>query len=236
MKSFIISILFIFTFFAGNVLATGRLVAIADDWPLAGYFSNTGNDGAQLITSSIGWLTQNGGKKILFDGDYYNRAPYAPLSATVNSLQSHGYSVTVSSPSGWSATSLSQYDAVVWVNGVSGSGQKMLNYSNAGGNVLYVGGWASSVTQNNILLNAFKINNTGVIWNDDQTITNFISHPCVDGVTSIKTLNPNNLALLPGFVGTVVSAQGGANYIIAVPEPATLLLFGLGALLLRKKP
>ena len=211
----------------------GRLVAVADDWA----FTYASPDAVQFAISSMNWLTQNTtNKSILFDKAYYD--DQLSDGVVINGLQNAGYSVTISRPEDWTPEILSQYGAVLWVLATPGVASNMLQYSQSGGNVLWVGGWvAPNQTESYILLNAYGISYRDPIQNgNNRTLTQFVDHPCVNGVHSLYTADPAFLGTLDNFNGTVVCSENGNDYIIAVPEPATLFLLTLGGLtVLRKK-
>lgn len=215
-----------------NSLSFGRLLAVSDDWMI----SSSSPDSEQFAISSMDWLTEgNSNKTILFDKGYHD---YFSNDDMIIALQDHGYNVAITDPLTWDAATLDTYGAVVWSSAFEGLGQKLLDYTNTGGNVMIVGGQggpSSVILERNTLLNPYGIADGDIIMNGSVQITSFSSHPSVQGVTHLYSLNPSNFYLLSSFDGTVVSSQNDINYAIAVPEPTTLILLGLGGLLIRKR-
>lgn len=233
MKSFIIHCLLLFLLGTGSTFASGRLVAIADDWPLGTAYNST-NNGDVFTKSALNWLTEGTtNKNVLFDQFLYQNQWWT-LTPLKSYLESAGYSVTVANVSTWNSQNLATYGAVIWASTSPTSQQTtLLNYINTGGNILYVGGFGPQPTADaTTLLNAFNLQDVGVASDNRLYLTTYSSHPCVAGVQSLKIGGSTVLNLLPGFSGEVVGAQSGMNLIIAVPEPATICLFGLAGLLL----
>jgi hypothetical protein len=224
------------TLFCSSAFSAGRLVAIADDWPLGTPY-NSSNNGDVFTKSALNWLTAGtSNKTVLFDGYLYQNQWWA-LTPLKTYLQNAGYSITVANTSTWNSQSLAPYGAVIWASiDATGSGTALSDYSNNGGNILYVGGFGYQPSPEAVtLLNTFGIQDAGVAYDNRVTLTTFSNHPCVAGVNSLIIGGSTTLNLLPGFSGVVASAQGGQNFIIAAPEPCSLALLALGSLLLHRR-
>jgi hypothetical protein len=227
----------------GNLaFGQGRLVAIADDWPIGEPYTSS-NNGGIFVRSALNWMTaETTNKNVLFDGFMYQNQWWGPLTQLKNTLQAAGYTVTASNVSNWDSQTLSNYGAVIWAGSTSaGIGQRLVNFSSNVGNILYIGGlYGSSNTEENTLLNTFGIHDAGVHSDNRAYCTNYTSHPCVAGVSSLWFGGSTNLQLMAGFGGEVVGTINysyGSNAVIAVPEPVSMMLVGLGgmALLRRRK-
>jgi len=228
--------LFLFLLMTASAFASGRLVAIADDWPM-GTAYNSSNNGNVFTKSALNWLTEGTtNKNVLFDQFLYTNQWWT-LSALKSYLETAGYSVSFSDVSTWSSPSLAGYGAVIWAStSAAGIGTTLSNYSTNGGNILYVGGMSyQPASDASTLLSTFGIQDGGVAYDNRVTLTSFSSHPCVANVLSLRIGGSTALTALPGFSGQIASAQGGQNFIIAAPEPMSFLMFSFGGLLMLRK-
>ncbi|MFA6185808.1 MAG: PEP-CTERM sorting domain-containing protein [Phycisphaerae bacterium] len=230
MKNVLWSLVFV-SVFGSSAFAAGKLVAVADDWML----TSSSQDYQHFAVSSLNWLTaDSSNKSILFDKAYYDRQLTG--SNLLQSLQSAGYTVTISDPQNWISSDLSSYSAVVWLWAGAGLGSKMRDYANSGGNVMYVGGWSWGASEASILLNSYNISMTDAyVGIGSASVTSFSSHPCVAGVNRLYAMDPSVLSPMSGFAGEIVAKDSRFNYIFAVPEPATLGLLFIGGMMLRRR-
>ncbi len=236
MKKLTIACLFLSLLVTSPVFASGRLVAIGDDWPFGTSYDSS-NNGNVFAKSALNWLTgETANKTVLFDQFLYQNQWWT-LSPLKTYLQNAGYSITVASVSTWNSQNLAGYGAVIWASSsATGLGTMLSNYSANGGNILYVGGiYMQPASDAATLLNPLGIQDSGVLSDNRVTLTTFSAHPCVANVQSLRIGGSTTLSLLSNFDGQVVSAQGGKNFILAVPEPASLLLMAFSGLILMRK-
>jgi hypothetical protein len=204
--------------------AFGRLVAVSDDFILGQYFTYPGSSAPVFTLNTFGWLcAPSGNRNVLVDQDYTLAHPMQPFLTT---LANAGYNVTVSSPSTWSASTFNSYGAVLWERGFGQTGlfdgSQLVSYVQHGGGVLVVsGGVPDPIQQHNNLLNPLGISEANPIDNNDYNITSFVPSPLTPGVVQLNANGPAPMSLLPGSSATVVSAQYGIDWVIAldVPEP-----------------
>jgi hypothetical protein len=204
--------------------AFGRLVAISDDFILGQYFTASGSSAPLFTLDTFGWLcAPTGNRNVLVDQAYTLAHPMQPFLTT---LANAGYNVTVSSPSTWSAATFNNYGAVLWERGAGQTGlfdgSQLVSYVQHGGGVAVVsGGDNDPMQQHNNLLNPFGVTEGTQINGADYTITSFANHPITQGVTQLNANGPAPMSLLNGSSATVVSAQYGVDWLIAVdvPEP-----------------
>ncbi len=230
--------------FAGAALQTataGRIIGLSDDWMLGNDFSAPGCTAAQFAGNAFAWLTEpSGNRNILIDSGYQAH----DLTPLLTLLGSAGYSVTLSDPSTWSASTFSSYGTVVWERGIGGAnfdGSQLVPYVNGTGSVLMIGGYlGGSQMQHNNFLNVFKIQESAPIDSLHYDITSYVPDPLTAGVTLMEAEGPGPMSLMSGSSARVLSYQNGIDWIVAldtVPEPsgALLLVLGGGVWLARRR-
>jgi len=166
----------------------GRIVVIADDWPISDRYWSTSASTFTLNTFS--WLTEfSSGKRILRDA--YSDQPIK--NNVIDTLQTNGYTVTIMDTTSWTPALLATYDAVL-IEYCSINHTLLTEYVMGGGGVFLIGGHSGS----DLLYNEFLLN-FGMslqepiypVMNPKQdTLTNFVSHPVTTGVSALEMVNP----------------------------------------------
>ncbi|NDY73092.1 PEP-CTERM sorting domain-containing protein [Desulfobacter hydrogenophilus] len=250
MKKKIILAIFLFlaTLINGMVpdsAEAGSVVIASDDW----IFTNTGFSSRPVDTSNFAinlaeYLTGDNIGKIHAYSDFQSLTQ----SSLINTLNNAGYTYTTGYGISFDLETLSQYDALFFSSGLSTAGLDVLeDYVTGGGSVYIHAGLGMSnpsgaATAWNGFLSQYGMG-FGTYFIGLGGATNISStHPLFDGVSSLYMLNghpitgDNIIATTtsgtPLFAANAVPipGAGSAPEPSAIPEPATMLLFGLGLL------
>ena len=183
----------------------GRLIVIADDWPLGNYYDRAGSDSETFLLNSLDWLTEHisGGKNtVLIDKGYegHGGGPNS-LQALKDGLTNNGYVWEMVPTNEWTPALLQNFAVAILERGPGGYAANLATYFNAGYGVLVVGG-INADPQQNVFLEDFNIHfqpHQGMMG--DLAINDFVPHPVTQGVDTLYTMNPTPITVLgPGPV------------------------------------
>jgi uncharacterized membrane protein len=212
----------------------GRMVAIGDvDLWGNGYLDDT--DNTQFAINVFDWLSSSQ-KRVMWDlthgvlSDYYEPAAYYSDLATM--LGAYGYAVSTTA-SGLASLDLSQYDALVVNLGsayysayTAAEADLITGFVDAGGGLVIMGD-AAEFPNSNLNPVATEFGTTLGVGALDNAISNFISHPVFDGVSSlslgyggqITAAAPSVLAAADGSLrGAVNVAEYGEGRMVAIGD------------------
>ena len=202
----------------------GRLVVLADDWPLGNYFSRTGSDAGRFILNVLEWLTEpmSGPRNtLLLDAGYLGHGNVTDLAQF---LVAHGYTGDVVDTRDWTPELLAHF-AVVIVERGTGSWYipVLTDYLRAGHGVLLVGGSDAPEVPDwhNAFLRQFGIEFQPHTVVSEDTLRAFASHPITAGVDTLYVLNPTPITVLGP--GPVVLCQQYDDPWPLPGEPQTLI-------------
>ena len=181
----------------------GRLVVLADDWPLGEYFDRAGSDSGAFLLNCLAWLTEEisgSNNRILIDKGYegHSGGP-GSLDDLVGFLANNGYYSDVVLSSEWTSELLRDYAVAILERGPAGYADALTRYLRAGYGVIVIGGEAADARQNEFLVQfnvQFEPHEGGL---GDRTLDTFVPHPITEGVDTLYTMNPTPIAVLgPG--------------------------------------
>lgn len=199
---------------------SGRLVVLADDWPLGEYFSRPGSDAERFILNILNWLTEpmsGGTNTILLDAGYLD---HGDISELVNALRKHGYTGDVIRSDQWTPELLSNFAVAILERGPEGYAAALTDYLRTGHGVLVIGGIDASPQQNQFL-RQFNIEMQDHHFVFEDTLTTFTPHPITAGVDTLYVMNPTPITVLGP--GPVVLCQQYDDPYLLPGEPQTLI-------------
>ncbi len=233
-----LSVLVLTLAFSSTVYA-GKIVLANDEWQLTdyGFTVNAINDPAQYALNVADWFTGGGSGNFLVYSTNFGLVG-STLSTTMTNA-GHGW--TIDSGATFTVANLLNYDGV-FLAGDDADNTVLTDYVNAGGNVYLAGGtgWGGAVAEAdrwNTFLGDFGLG-FGASYNGvSGNIAINSAHPIFNNVDHLYQNNGNDAldidVLDPNGVVLVTDGSGRGLYAVydggpAVPEPATLLLFGSG--------
>ncbi len=127
--------------------AIGRVVALGDEWSMSNQaYTDVGADAGRLVLNTAGFLVGPGagGASGVGSVAVFSSHPRVGASNFVSSLTGAGYSVSKNPSAGYSLATMLNFDMVVVGGLLAGSvhpaTDALVDYVNAGGNVLVIGG------------------------------------------------------------------------------------------------
>ncbi|MFQ6125967.1 MAG: LamG-like jellyroll fold domain-containing protein [Candidatus Heimdallarchaeota archaeon] len=185
----------------------GRIVVLADDWPISDSYWSTSTNSFTLNTFS--WLTEfSSSKRILRDA--YSDPPIK--TKMVDTLQSNGYTVTILDTSSWTPTLLATYNAV-FIEYSSINHTLLTEYVMGGGGVFLIGGHYGSEQLFNEFLSNFGMSLQEPVFPGHVTLTSFEPHSVTTGVSALETLNPTPI-LVHSNEPTILASWGDWNWLV----------------------
>jgi len=238
MKKILAVFFVIFLFLAVSILPAqaGRIVLTNDEWTLSNFgFSRVGTQPGQFALNVANWFSGSTGNFLVYSNNF---GLVQSSLQTVMTGAGYGWTTAGSVDPNPSLAYLQSFDAV-FLAGNSVNNTTLIDYVNSGGNVFLAGGSGliNEPVVWNTFLNAFGLaygpNYNGI--QGDMAINS--PHPIFANVSFLYQNNGNDtldIAALDPRSQVLITYNGHGLYavydsgIASVPEPATMLLLGLG--------
>lgn len=215
----------------------GHIVASNDDWVFSDWGFQLSPDAGTFAQNIASWFA--GGEA----GSFLVYSNHFGLTGTslANSMTSAGHGWTIDTSIPFNLSTLMTYDGI-FLGETPVDNSVLVDYVNADGNIYVFSGGDTEPPKWNDFLGEFGLRfeseNNGLYG----SIPISSSHSLFEGVeylyhdigTSVIDLNPSNPQnqVLVNYEGEWLFAVFDSE---VIPEPATVLLFGLGSLLLRRR-
>ena len=192
-----------------------RIVVSAESWPISDHYWSP--SASRFTLNTFDWLTEfSPGKRILKDS-HCGTIAYPPTKNNmVDTLQTNGYTVTITDTTSWTPTVLASYDAVLIEEGPIDH-TLLTEYVMGGGGVFLIGGHYGSELLLNEFLMPFGMSLLEPVILGQVTLTSFVPHPVTTGVSALETLNPTPI-VVHSSEPTILATWGGWNWLVVYSQ------------------
>jgi hypothetical protein len=233
--------------FAGTAHATGRIVIVGDDYTASDeYWNLPNNNVGTLIDNSLAWLGNDATAHSALVSSWFD--VWLHHSNLYQRITVAGFTQTKSSTTTWDAQTLSGHDLVVASFSAGVDVQAMVNFVNAGGNVLLITGENQSYQNVKDFAAAFGIlipeSPNPAMPNGPTGFASSLSNsPLAQGVDSLYFVGPApmlltgtnaNASMVFGFTFDA-TRYGLVAAVSNVPEPASMVLLAAGLLVVASR-